>query len=95
VIARILGEGQYELDEAAAARLAPLDAQLTVTLEGDDEPAFKRALDASVAVVRAAGSPVAADSLAASDIILPSPDAGLADVRKLLAEDGIALGGNA
>jgi predicted transcriptional regulator len=95
VIARILGEGQYELAAAQAARLAPLDAQLTATLEGDDEPAFKRALAASIALVRSAGSPVAADSLAASDIILPSPDASLAEVRKLLAEDGIALGGNA
>ena len=92
MIVRILGEGQYDLDEAQAARLAPLDAELTATVDRGDEQAFKRALDAAVTLVRSAGSAVAADSLAASDVILPSLDASLAEVRKLLAGDGIALG---
>jgi hypothetical protein len=92
VIVRILGAGQYKLDEAQAARLTPLDAELTATVDRGDEQAFKQALDAAVTLVREAGSAVAADSLATSDVILPSPDASLTEVRKLLAEDGIALG---
>lgn len=92
MIVRILGAGQYELDEALAGRLTPLDAELTATVDRGDEQAFKQALDAAVTLVRSAGSAVAADSLATSDVILPSPDASLTEVRKLLAEDGIALG---
>jgi hypothetical protein len=92
MIVRILGEGQYELDEAHAERLAVLDAELTATVDHGDEAAFKKAIDAAVAAVRSAGSAVPADSLAASEVILPSPDASLDEVRKLLAQDGITLG---
>ena len=92
MIVRVLGEGQYELDEAQAAQLAPLDAALTATVERGDAGDFRKALAAAIAKVRSAGSAVAPDSLAASDVILPSPDASLDEVRKLLAEDGITLG---
>jgi hypothetical protein len=92
MIVRILGEGQYELGEADSARLASLDAELTATVDRGDEAAFRKALGAAVTTVRSAGSAVAADLLAASDVILPSPDASLDEVRRLLAEDGIALG---
>lgn len=92
MIVRILGEGQYELDAARATQLASLDAELTATVDRGDESAFKEALDAAVTTVRSAGSAVPHNSLAASEVILPAPDASLDEVRKLLAEDGIALG---
>jgi hypothetical protein len=92
MIVRILGEGQFELDATQADRLASLDAELTATVDRGDEAAFKSALTAAVTAVRSAGSAVPDDSLAASEVILPSPDASLDEVRKLLAEDGITLG---
>jgi hypothetical protein len=92
MIVRILGEGQYELDEAEAGRLATLDAELTATVDRGDEAAFRQALTVAVAAVRSAGSAVPHDSLKASEVILPAPDASLDEVRKLLAEDGITLG---
>jgi hypothetical protein len=92
VIVRILGEGQYQLDDAGAARLTPLDADLTAAVERNDERSFTAALDGAVKLVRSVGAPVPADSLAASDVILPALDASLEDVRRLLAEDGITLG---
>jgi hypothetical protein len=91
VIVRILGEGQYELDEAEAAQLAPLDIELDAAVDRDDETAFRAALDGAVRLVRS-GTPLAPDALAASDLILPALDASIEDVRKLLAEDGIHLG---
>lgn len=92
MIVRILGEGQFELDAAQAEQLAALDAELTATVDRGDEAAFKRALEEAVAAVRSAGSAVPHDSLAASEVILPSPDMSLDEVRKLIAEDGITLG---
>ncbi|HSZ42170.1 MAG TPA: hypothetical protein VK817_19610 [Trebonia sp.] len=92
MIVRILGEGQFELDKAQAERLAVLDAELTATVDRGDETAFKAALAAAVAAVRSTGSAVPDDSLAASEVILPSPDASLDEVHKLLAQDGITLG---
>ena len=92
MIVRILGEGQYELDEAEAAQLAPLDLELDGAVDRDDEGAFRTALDNADRLVRLAGTPLPPDELAASDLILPSLDASIDEVRKLLAEDGIHLG---
>jgi hypothetical protein len=86
VIVRILGEGQYEVDEAAAARLEELDSELEAAIDAGDDVAFKAALSASVDVVRAGGAPVPADSLHTAEIILPSSDADVAEVLKLLTE---------
>jgi hypothetical protein len=86
VIVRILGEGQYEVNEAAAARLEELDNELEAAIEAGDDGAFKAALSASVEVVRAGGAPVPADSFHTAEIILPSSDADVAEVLKLLTE---------
>ncbi len=42
--------------------------------------------------VRAVGTPVPADSLEPSDVILPYSDASMDDVRGLLSEDGLIPG---
>lgn len=92
MIVRILGEGQYQLDEVEAAQLAPLDLELDSAVDRGDEAAFRTALDSAVRLVRSAGTPLPPDELAASDLILPSLDASVDDVRKLIADDGIHLG---
>jgi hypothetical protein len=86
VIVRILGEGQYQVDDDAAARLQELDTELEAAVEAGDDTAFKAALSASVDVVRADGTPVPASSLRPAEIILPSSDADVAEVLKLLGD---------
>jgi hypothetical protein len=86
VIVRILGEGQYEVDEDAAARLEELDRELEAAVETGDDAAFKAALSASVDVVRGGGSPVPADNLHTAELILPASDADMAEVLKLLTD---------
>jgi hypothetical protein len=86
VIVRILGEGQYQVSQETAARLEELDTELEAAIEANDDAAFKAALGASVDVVRAGGTPVPADSLHTAEIILPSSDADVAEVLKLLSE---------
>jgi hypothetical protein len=86
VIVRILGEGQFEVDDSAAAQLDALDTALDAAVEAGDDAAFKAALSRSVEVVRAGGAPVPDDSLHPAEIILPSSDADVAEVLKLLAE---------
>lgn len=86
MIVRILGEGQYEVSQDTAARLEELDTDLEAAIEANDDKAFKEALCASVDAVRAGGTPVAADSLHTAEIILPSSDADVAEVLKLLSE---------
>lgn len=92
MIVRILGEGQYQLDDAEAAQLAPLDLALDAAVDRGDQAAFRQALEAAVRFVRSAGDTLPPDEIEASDLILPSLDASVDEVRKLLAEDGIHLG---
>jgi hypothetical protein len=92
VIVRILGEGQYRLDDAAHDKLGPLDSELGGAVDRGDDTAFQSALSGALALVRSTGTTVPADTLEPSDLILPHEGASLDEVRKLLAEDGIILG---
>jgi hypothetical protein len=92
MIVRILGEGQLQVDDAAADELNVLDAALDKAVNAGDEEALHSALAALLDRVRALGTPVAADSFAPSDLILPYADARLTDVRAMLREDGLIPG---
>ncbi len=92
MIVRILGEGQYDVSDAAVAALNDLDARVEACVESGDEAEFQTALVALLDGVRAAGTPIAADSLEPSDLILPMADASLAEVRDMLSGDGLIPG---
>ena len=92
MIVRILGEGQLAVDDAMSAELNELDAKLVTAVNAGDEKSFQPALAELLARVRAAGTPVPADSLEASDVILPYSEACMDDVRALLTEDGLIPG---
>ena len=92
MIVRILGEGQFEVAEAAVAELNELDAALEAAVERNDDAAFGPALAALLARVRAVGSPTEADDLRPSELIIPQPDATMAEVRKLLTDEGLIPG---
>jgi hypothetical protein len=92
VIVRILGEGQFSIDDAITADLNKLDTQVEAALERDDEAAFTAALAALLAEVRTQGSPVPADSLEPSDLILPPQDASMDEVREMLTGEGLIPG---
>ena len=92
MIVRILGEGQFSVDETATAELNKLDTQLEAAVERSDETAFTAALHGLLDQVRALGAPLPADALEPSDLILPSPDSSMDEVRKLLTDDGLIPG---
>ena len=89
MIVRVLGEGQFRVDDDTAAQLTVLDKDMDAAVHADDEPAFRLALGAAVQLVRAAGQAVAADEFVTADYILPFSDATVAEVRKLLADGTI------
>jgi hypothetical protein len=92
MIVRILGEGQLHVPESAVEELNHLDASLEAAVDRGDEPAFRAALDALLARIRAVGSPADPDALEPSGLIVPQPDATMADVRKLLSDEGLIPG---
>jgi len=92
MIIRILGEGQYDVSDAALERLNQLDSALEVAVETGDEGAFGPALAALLDGVRTVGVVHQVDSLDTSDLILPPEDASVEEVRELLADDGLIPG---
>ena len=92
MIVRILGEGQFRVDDAAAAELNQLDADLETAVDRSDEAAFADALSRLLAQVRAQGSPLPPDILESSDLILPHEDSSMDEVRKLLTDEGLIPG---
>jgi hypothetical protein len=92
MIVRILGEGQLEVDDSASAELNSLDAALEKAVNSGDEPTFHAALLALLDRVRALGTPLAADVLEPSELILPRAEAGLEEVRGMMTDEGAIPG---
>ena len=92
MIVRILGEGQFSVDDAVTAELNRLDTDLEAAVDGGDAATFTDALDALLAAVRSQGSPLPPDSLEPSDLILPSQDSSMDYVRKMLTDEGLIPG---
>ena len=92
MIVRISGEGQFSIDDAATADLNRLDSELEAAVNRNDEAAFTEALHGLLDQVRTQGSPLPADTLEPSDLILPGQDASLEEVRELLTDEGLIPG---
>ncbi|MER7768972.1 hypothetical protein [Kitasatospora sp. NPDC096140] len=88
MIMRVMGEGQFEVGEAHLNLLNELDAELVTAVDSGDEELFRRAYGKLLDAVKQYGTPVPLDSLEPSELILPSADATINEVRELLMADG-------
>jgi hypothetical protein len=86
VIVRVLGEGQYDVDDSHTDLLNGLDSGLERAVESGDEATFRSALGELLSQVRTLGSPLPDDALVPSDALLPGEDSSLEEVRAMLAE---------
>ncbi|MFB8030796.1 hypothetical protein ACFQ6U_35625 [Streptomyces sp. NPDC056465] len=92
MIVRIMGEGQVSLADSHVVELNELDDVLLAEMESGDGPGFRTTLHALLDKVRELGSPLPDDALEPSELILPSPDATLEEVRSMLRDDGLIPG---
>jgi hypothetical protein len=88
MIVRIMGEGQYRVDDALAERLNELDDRAMEALDRQDEAELDGYLDQMAQLVRSEGSRLPDDDLSASDAVVPPSDLTLAETAKLLSEEG-------
>jgi hypothetical protein len=89
VIVRLMGEGQFELDEAACAALNELDAAAMTALEADDEQTFRVRLRELAQAVRDKGTQLPDADLHPSDVIVPPDDLSLDEARELFSGEGL------
>jgi hypothetical protein len=92
VIVRIMGEGQVEVAAGDIDGLNALDTQLQTAVETGDETLYRQALTALIRRVREVGTPVPDDRLLPSDIVIPTAEISLDEVRDLVGDDGLIPG---
>ncbi|GDY66257.1 hypothetical protein SAV14893_056500 [Streptomyces avermitilis] len=80
------------LDDSHLTELNKLDDELLAEMESGDEEGFHRTLGSLLGAVRRLGDPLPDASLEPSELILPSPDATLDEVREMLSDDGLIPG---
>ena len=92
MIVRILGEGQFSVDDEASAVLDRLDTDLEGAIERGDEAAFSVALSALLGHVRSHGEALPLEHIGPSELILPHEGSSMDEVRKMLTDEGLISG---
>jgi hypothetical protein len=92
MIVRIGGEGQFEVPDEHLGELNRLDDDLAKAVDAGDEAQFKTALEALLASVRTVGRELPADWIGPSELVLPSPDSTIEEVREVLGDEGLIPG---
>jgi len=89
VIVRIMGEGQFEIDEEVAKGLNDLDEQAEQALGAGDAERLGELLERMAEAVRTNGARVPDDDLSPSEALVPPPDLSLEEARELFEGDGL------
>ncbi|HEX2112319.1 MAG TPA: hypothetical protein VHF67_12285 [Gaiellaceae bacterium] len=88
MIVRLMGEGQYRIDDDLRERLNELDDRAGAALEANDEIELDKTLDEMFELVRREGEKLPDDDLSTSDAVIPPSDLTLEESRQLMAEAG-------
>jgi hypothetical protein len=89
VIARLMGEGQYRVDDELRDQLNELDDRAVAAMDAEDEPALDGALDEMWELVRSRGERLPDDDFSASEVVIPPSDLTLEETKRLFSEEGL------
>jgi hypothetical protein len=88
MIVRLMGEGQYRVDNSLLDELNELDDRATAAAEAGDETALDQALEQMFELVKQKGEPLADDDLSPSDALVPPSDLTLEETKELMTDEG-------
>jgi hypothetical protein len=89
VIVRVMGEGQWHVDEETGRKLNELDEVVGRAVETGDEDGLRRGLRALADLVRETGVRLPDADLSPSDAIVPPEDLSMEEARELLTGAGL------
>ncbi len=92
MIIRLMGQGQWKVDEAVRDALNVIDAELDADVKAGDGTEFARHLAAMHDLVRSRGLPVEVEELVPSDAVVPPRDISIEELRELIGEEGLIPG---
>jgi PspA-Associated protein len=91
-VVRILGSGQFRLDDAEIGRLNELDNAVAAAVAAGDQAAFDRSFAELVGYVRDRGTAVPDGEIVTSDHVLPAQDTTLEEAREAFSGEGAIPG---
>ena len=89
MIVRVMGEGQWQVDDSLQERLNALDDEVARAVETGDEETVRSKLRELADTVKSQGEKLADDDLHPSDAIVPPDDLSLEEARELLSGEGL------
>jgi chromosome condensin MukBEF complex kleisin-like MukF subunit len=89
VIVRLMGEGQFQVDDEVAKGLNDLDDQAAEALQAGDEAKLAELLRRMAEAVRSNGARLADDDLTASEAVIPPDDLSLEEAQRLFEDEGL------
>lgn len=89
MIVRLMGEGQFRVDDGLLERLNELDDRAQAAAEAEDEQGLDRLLDEMWRLVQDDGERLPDDDLSSSDVAIPPSDLTLEETRRLFSDEGL------
>ncbi len=90
-IVRIMGQGQFTVDNKTLRELSMVDSSIVhlVSRDRPDDTEFKKRLSQLTEIVEMTGKPLSPKEITQSDIILPSVDLSIEEAKKLFKGEGV------
>ena len=90
-IVRIMGQGQFTVDNKTLRELSRVDSSIVQLVSSDrpDDTEFKKRLSQLTKIVEMTGKPLSPKEIIQSDIILPSVDLSIEEAKKLFKGEGV------
>jgi hypothetical protein len=90
-IVRLMGQGQFTVDNKALRELSRIDNSIVQLVSNDrtDDTEFKKRLTQLTKIVEMTGKPLNPKEIIQSDIILPSVDLSIDEAKKLFKGEGV------
>lgn len=88
MIVRLMGEGQYRVDDSVLEQLNELDERATAAAGADDEETLDEALEQMFELVKGKGTPLGDDEVLPSDALVPPSDLTLEETKELMTDEG-------
>jgi hypothetical protein len=89
MIVRLMGEGQFRVEDDLREQLNGLDDRAQAALDASDESALDGILDEMWQLVRERGESLPDDELTSSHLFIPPSDLTLEETRRLFSDEGL------
>ena len=89
MIIRILGEGQFKLDDKHLDRLNRIDNEIVEHVSRGNKVEFSKDLAKLISIIKEEGEPLNPVEIVSSDVIIPPGDMSIAEAKKVFCGQGL------